>query len=84
MNERVTVGAQFTDAMTGDLLENSFAAREQRDQNTATVVAAPSATDIAVQLQAVDQFDDAVMLEGHTFCERPNSGFFIVWHAADG
>lgn len=84
MNECVTVGSQFTDAMTGDLLEDTFAAREQRDQNAATVVAVSSATDVTVHLKAVDKLDSTVMLEGHTLGERPNSGFFILRHAADG
>jgi hypothetical protein len=80
----VAIGAQFTDAMAGDLFEDTFAARQQRDQNAATVVAAAGATDVTVHLKAVNELDGAVMPEGHTLGEGPDGGFFIFWHTADG
>ena len=69
--------------MPRNLFEQFFSTREQRNQNAPPIVAAASSADVSMQLQPIDQFDSAVMLQCQPIGERADSGFFSFGKATD-
>jgi len=60
-------GAELADALAGDELENFLAARQHGHQNFAAVISTANALYISVNDKAIDEFDDAVVLENQAF-----------------
>ena len=83
VNELQTAGAEFADALAGDLGNHPYAARQERDEDLAAVVAAAGAADVATGGKAVDKFDDAVMLEDQAFGEVADGGINAGGEAAN-
>lgn len=82
-DELLAAGAQLTDAVLGDLLEEAFASREQGNQYTAAIVTAAATAHVAARLKTVDEFDGAVVLESEALGERLDGGFAALWKTAD-
>ena len=83
VNELQTAGAEFADALAGDLGNHPYAARQERDEDLAAVVAAAGSADVATGGKAVDKFDDAVMLEDQAFGEVADGGINAGGEAAN-
>jgi hypothetical protein len=77
-------GTEFADAVARDLFEQALAARQERDEDAATVVAAASAADVAMSLETVNEFDGAVVFQGEPLGERLNGGFTAFGQTANG
>ena len=59
--QSMAIGAQFPDAVARDLFQQALAPRQQRNENSAAVVAVARAANVAAYLQAIDQLNGAVV-----------------------
>ena len=81
VDEGGAAGAQFADAMAGDLFQQFFPARKKRYKDAAAIVPAAVAAHIAVSFQAVDELNDAVVLEREPVGQCADGRFF-AWRKA--
>ena len=61
--------------MEGELVEQAFAGRGEAKQNDAAVGAATNPADQEARFEAIEQFDEAVMLQLEAFGEEADRGF---------
>jgi hypothetical protein len=60
-DQRFSAGAQLTDAVLRNLLEQTLTTRQQSYEHATAIVTAARSAHVAVRLEAVDELDGAVV-----------------------